>query len=816
MPPRVVDVPFPFKGYNEGTAHRQQPEGTTPDCLNVRPYDVSKERLRGGQRPGTTKYITDAVNGSNAIQGMHQVTTALDPDSIVADTLLFSDTFTQANGLLVTTSWWRHEGDLSPIGSMRSGCPATVVGSTIGPKIKSNVIDSTEHTNNYSIQGWLKDVADPGTVYILKARVKLGNSIGGANHGGVGFVFRGDDPSGNLSLRDYLWAGLHSTSGTDYAVIYFGSGSGDKEEVTITPDHTVWHDIELHVNANIMKLYLNGVLQVTKTSSTHSSHSRVGVMVSDDNVTAGMQLDNFEVWSGAPPESLRRTDLVVVSGGGIYSGTKNDGLSQPTGGSGAVKSSGFVDIQDSYGKTYFCDGIFADYKKFDIPTFTVSAWTPSATSSLPGGGSGTSYPITAVDTTAGTFTATGVSAVVAVDDIIEVRDSTGNDKTYKVTADDAADTITVQEAIPDSTVDGSIRVADVGCKYMTLYRGRIVMWGLYTDPQNWFMSAVGDALDWDYSPTTTSATMAVAGNNSDAGRLGDVLNCCAPYSDDLMIMGGDHTLWIMRGDPAAGGSIDNISYQTGIAGPKAYAWSPEGAFYFFGSGGLWKMESAQSIPVPISRGRMDNTFGNINTATYSIKLLWDNLAYGLHIFLVPSSQPSTVPTHYFYDARTDSFWLDEFPAAQGPSAIATFDADEPDDRAFLLGGWDSYIRQLDNDTKDDDGTKITSHIIFSPIVLYGDLINSKLVALQVNTSEDSDSVRVEVYAASTAEDVVDETTPKFVYTLTSGRHAMIRQRASGGAIMLKLIQDNASNSYSWGLESMSAIFQPGGFIRRYS
>ena len=63
-----IDLRFPVLGKNENWAYSSQPEGTSPDCLNVRPYDVLADRLRGGQRPGTSKFIRTEVNGTAAIQ----------------------------------------------------------------------------------------------------------------------------------------------------------------------------------------------------------------------------------------------------------------------------------------------------------------------------------------------------------------------------------------------------------------------------------------------------------------------------------------------------------------------------------------------------------------------------------------------------------------------------------------------------------------------------------------------------------------------------------------------------------------------------
>ncbi len=43
---------FPIKGINKSRIPEDQPERTSPDMNNVRPFDVLDERIRGGQRPG--------------------------------------------------------------------------------------------------------------------------------------------------------------------------------------------------------------------------------------------------------------------------------------------------------------------------------------------------------------------------------------------------------------------------------------------------------------------------------------------------------------------------------------------------------------------------------------------------------------------------------------------------------------------------------------------------------------------------------------------------------------------------------------------
>src|SRR5262249_26865517 len=91
---------------------------------------------------------------------------------------------------------------------------------------------------------------------------------------------------------------------------------------------------------------------------------------------------------------------------------------------------------------------------------------------------------------------------------------------------------------------------DAGGNYPRLictWRGRLVLSGLKQDPHNFFMSAVSNGHDFDYSPLSVTPTQAVAGNLSSLGLIGDVITSLVPYSDDVLIVGGDHTIWMIQG-----------------------------------------------------------------------------------------------------------------------------------------------------------------------------------------------------------------------------------------------------------------------------
>lgn len=797
-----------MRGLDENSPLRKQPEGTSPDLLNVRAYDAIDERARGGQRSGLSKYFADAVNGSNWIQFIGQVVRGLDPSSVVADTLIDEDDFTYSNG------------DLATVGSTK--WPACYkdefnTATTDGFLVASNQLNRVTLSGT-DYQAIFRSVT-LGTAFIVQFDLDAESSDYVTKFGVCVRV------NGTTPRASGCYVITIESAGAGAPTQYYArcrrliNGSYTQIGVAtdpVLPGGASWgggpFSFEVRMNGNVCEVYCDGNFVVQWTLTLWTANDRVALFYPGTTGHYRFEVDNFKIYTGISPAVLRTTTLVVVSGGNLYAGTPDAGLSLAASGTGAFASAVNVDGVGAYGKMYLCDGNYANYRVYDPLTDTVSLWSPTA-GQLPGGGVGTAYPITAVDQANKTFTATGASAL-GVGTFIEVYGSTGNDGAYKITVD-GTDTKTVGETIPDSTADGNLREATAACRYITLYRGRIVLWGLHTDPQNWFMSAVGAPLDFDYSPSTTTETMAIAGNNSDAGKLGDVLNCCAPYSDDVMVMGGDHTLSIMSGDPASGGVIDNISYEMGIAGPGAYSYDADGNLYYYAAGTFWRMAANPGVgfsrPEPLSRGRIDKALGDIDLSAYHVRLLWDNETLGLHIILVPTTEPSagSAPVHYYWSSRTDAFWKDQYQPGQGPTAIHTYNADDPNDRAVLLGGWDSYVRYLDSTAKDDDATSINSYVAFTPIVV-GDMLNIKVTNIRPIMADNSEAVRLEVHAAKTAEQVAASTTPVFTKNLSAGRNAPMLQRATGNAIMLRLENDDTDNQYQWAMESITAAISAAG------
>ncbi len=804
MPKQPLDLRFPLKGFDENWAFGAQPEDTTPECLNVRPYDVLGQRLRGGQRPGLSKFIDTQVNGTTPIQRLGLLVQASDEGVASSHT----ETFTAADGTFLARfpSTWGHYKAPQFIAEDFFQIPITLDANS--PDILSNEIHIPTTKSFITDHVYLGGAIDPTDTPTIEVDFRVANEAIFTILYRINETLNGDCQGVRFYIVGPTWFAVH-VDGT--------AGGGEVE------DYNDWYNpgeaytvfattkaVKLVVATNgSVGLYIDDVLKHTfDPRATGVGNAGVGFETWGDGADFDWYVDNFKITgTGTPPLSYRKPTLIAVSGGDIYTGSPLAGLSLATGGDDAlVTATDDVKMAAVLSKMYFADG--TNYKVYEVDTDTVSTWKATA-GTLPVGSDQSQVSITAATPATPSFTVAEDYSFLEADDYLLVEGSTGNDGFYTVasTSGTGPTVITVNETIPDGTADGTLQWQNRACRIIASYRGRAVLAGLITDPQNWFMSKAGDPLDFDYG-ATPSATIAVAGNNSDAGRCPDIITCLAALSDDLLVIGGDHTVWLMRGDPAAGGRLDNISQQTGIAGPDAWCLDPNGTFYFFGNGQFWRMVPGQ-LPVSISSGRLDRVFNAIDLAENTVKLVWDQTHRGVKINVIPSAEGPT--RHYWWDSRTDGFWPEEYPDAMGPSAVFPYDADNPNDRALLIGGWDGYIRYEDDSSVTDDGTTIYSNVCFGPVTPGGPHANVRVSRTITILATDSDPVALKMYAAQSPQEVVAATTPVWSQVVTAYNRYGI-PRIGGNSVMFEL-ENSSEEERTWAMESLSAIMEVTGRTR---
>ncbi|MCC7147138.1 MAG: PD40 domain-containing protein [Phycisphaeraceae bacterium] len=850
MPENLIKVPWPRLGLDESGAYRDQPDLTTPDALNVGPFDVGNNRDRGGQRPGTVKGFAISVNGTNQIQRMLQANKTSLPVAF-GDKLAAPAQAPEIYPILLAAT---HDGYLA-VGSSNYAAPTyglvayDVAGESFGARSLPSVpppgvihalilspdghwIAALHGTSPY-ISAWAwaggfgAKVSDPTTPlaatgpsgskvlawspdgnYLVALRSTsatvyvyawTGASFGAQSTFSVGFQPNGVSfsPSGNHIaftsasspyVKIYPWSSggvgtalsnpstlpvgasrspAWSPDGrylaicgttTPFVEVYgFVSGAWGGKFVNVpsaltggTASHVGWNvagtalivsysatpyiGVWLWSDGFVSRVFDPGVLPAgTVYSTAISPVDEVLFYASPILSSPFYEVGGYEF---NPTYSTKTTHLVIASGGSIYrTDSPPTSIALSTSGSDALVASlqiGAVEGPPSpldsapanaQRHVYFADGV--TYKKLNIHTNTVAAWTHGAGLAMP-----------------------------------------------------------------------------VGGRMLALYRNRVMISGCVGTPHVIYAPKSGDPRDFDYAPAIINAEQAFT------AALDERCTAMCPWGDDYCVIGADHSIWLMDGDISDNGTIGSLSRAVGMVGPEAWCWHPSGVLMFMGTDGLYTLAKGGE-PQPVSQQRLPARLSDINYSTHRVLIAWDATYGGAWIFV--TALASGASTHYFWAEDGGAFWPVQFPDVMGPTAVCLFDGDDPDDRALFLGGRDSYIYKLDPVAKNDDGAAITSRLTFSPLQTNDDTMVtfSRAVALLQKVS---DNVKLRCFRGKTPEDAVlaaqAGTSPLWVASLGGGRRHVVMRPAQAAALCLQL-QKTAADA-SWALESLSVDAEGAG------
>jgi len=361
--------------------------------------------------------------------------------------------------------------------------------------------------------------------------------------------------------------------------------------------------------------------------------------------------------------------------------------------------------------------------------------------------------------------------------------------------------------------------AYIGC----LYRGRVVLSGNPEAPYQWYMSRQGNI--WDFAYVANDAQSPVAGGNSDAGELGDIVKALIPYRDDYLIFGCATSMWIMRGDPAAGGSLDELDLTVGIFGANSWCFDNDGNLYFFGTNGIYRIPKGFGKVENLTQFSLPNIIADesIDASTHRITMAYDRIRMGIVICITKLSDGTN--SNYWFDLRAQGFFPESYPEECGPYSLFYYAANDKDYRELLVGCKDGYIRKFDESVKDDDvgAADETISSYFATVQPLGDREDAegKLTSLTVTTGGgasggsfgDSDSVSYEYHVGDDAETVlenmIDEATARESGTLSgTGRKARIRKRARGHFLGLKFFNSTVSETFA--IEKITGEVKPAG------
>lgn len=796
---------FPMGGINRSMAYQTQPPYTTPDAKNVRPKRINDKRLMGGERPGIGKYFGDDLGDeiwlmdtisskedsgfrvwSESFQfGTYPINTGDDP------TDQWDDYLAELNRSAPITEWW-FTGDIiyplyasEDIYYWRRDVGVDVQGAMVYKPDLS--IDGTKpYTIDLFILPWEGEYVGE---FFLYARMDDTNYPDVTDEGVI------------LRLTP---ESVSSTNGYDNAkgatlISYSGGTPTEHVGSSIISDWTKPIKMSLTINGNTATFYLNDQQAYSDTIDSHTG-KRFGLGM--NVIKAGASLiDGIRVSYYEDGGDVSEREVLCLSSGTKLYIADTDGLLAEVSGSGNSLSQKRMLSAERGSELFICD--YSELKKSGSATVSTDELT---------------------DATVSDWAAEDIDDSTYGDGIIIYNGSSGvNDGYYKVFSATGG-TLTISGDMGTGSCDYEIyRVPKVydpstntisiwsattgtlplGYNTICTYRDRIVLGGL----NGYAMSRSGDAYDWDYTPEDLDRDLLrpVAGTLGDAGEVPEPIIALVPQGDDYLVFGCKRSVWILRGDPAAGGTIDSVSGDSGIGFLSKTSWcvAPDSSVIFLSEQGIhYYLPGAGSAGIQSLSDIVPAEFFEINPDLFHIEMIFDIRYNGIHIYLTPRNATGPV-SHWWLDWGTKGFWPTELQNDHSPTAVCRYN------RHVLLGCQDGYVRYYNDNYEDDDGTEVDSYVYYGPIRIGGNMYLEGIIEnLNASLARESGKVNFDIMTGRNAEEAF-RASSKYSRELNPGFNRTYRPLVRGGDMFLKLSNVSGTEK-QWSVEDIIINLRPSG------
>lgn len=427
--------------------------------------------------------------------------------------------------------------------------------------------------------------------------------------------------------------------------------------------------------------------------------------------------------------------------------------------------------------------------------------------------------------------------------------------------------ITVAPTVTDWAAEANLQagstVFPTGCRLVRAFLGAMYLARQEgSDPNDglWYRSARGDPLNFEFGADDElpAEDAAIAGTNSLIGRPSDSIVAMAAWGDDYLLFLCAGSLWYLTGDPGRGGQIIPLSLNTGCIAQRGWCFDSTGVFWFLGPSGLYRLEKG-GMPQKVSGRRLYATLDRLDSANVLIQLEYDAFANRIIIHLTPNSNPQAnanqawpvyetgYACHIRYDIADDSFAFYDYPwNPMGPYSTCPLAGQSDDDRRFLFGGNDGYIRRPFDGGKIDGvqvyGTAddmprsgvsqspaasgqcypITSSVTYAPIE--SPFAEREIMTIGIEPYGTSPGGRLNLplgavrwnwLAADSPGKVADLVNPPTAaatglwFQTDSGLQAVSGLRVRAGAHALQVVQTKNATG-SWGLGRITVYFKAAG------
>lgn len=803
MIPELKEIPFPLAGLDETARYYSQPPYTSPAALNVRTIGSGSGRRQGGSRPGLAKYFSQQLPAQPTLLATAEIV----PDSGYR---VWSETF---NGETLGRAW----------GQGWQALPLPEIDQTdleaVGPA-------STE------VGGLREHVAFRDPVHVeLSLRIRSG-----ADCNGDYYVYF-DVPRSSPTVRAAgKWVKFDITGDGANCSLTLADSSG-----TIDGPHAVTLSAPvpeiLELTVTITSPYGAVVFPNARVQGYYNGKYSFGYALGVKTLSASPTLHGFSVVADASNEArligwrtkwaetgggTDKTIVIAGANGTLYSNRVASGTLAAIASSGSAVLS--VNTRqraaDRLGHLFISDHDVApvDEGWGNLILDASYRWQLDSPNHANWGALGVSAVnhMVEIEQSQGAqiqgayrIDSVGTSYLTLGDiPITPLRTGANSEfpvyfrvwrvpKFYNVHADR-------MEPWAAKVGLGSV---PLGQRSVFRYRDRMVMFGRDSGV---YMSRSGDPFDWDYGADPDDASRAVFFAAAEAGGTGERIVGGAPFSDDYCLFWTSNTAWILRGDPAAGGQLDQIADSSGIVWPDAWCKDPDGAIYWLSRNGVMRFDG-QSARV-FSALRIPRKLLSVDGATARVSMAYDRRDQGIHLYVTDVG--GGAPDHYWIDVSAQAFWPVSFPDSGFNPLFAAAYVGVASGSDVLLACSDGYIRRYGDGATQDDGVSFESYVDLGPYLLGSSPgRHGKLMAITAALAgfTQSAGVTYEIRAADSPEEAANAAVDYDGSWLTAGRNPLSWPKLLGEAAIIRV---KGVPGARWGLESVSVAAMDSGPLRK--
>jgi hypothetical protein len=382
----------------------------------------------------------------------------------------------------------------------------------------------------------------------------------------------------------------------------------------------------------------------------------------------------------------------------------------------------------------------------------------------------------------------------------------------------------------DTTTYGTMPdQVNAGC----LWRGRGCLSADKYYPQQWYMTRQGSNM-WDFNYISNDAQSPVAGGGDPSvpGQVGDIVIVQIPYDRDHLIFGCSNSIYCMFGDPAAGGSLDELDIPGGILGTRAWCKDKDGNFYMLVSTGLIRIPKGFGSSENLTELSYPDFIKDLafNPSTYRIVMGYDRIRHGIKIVKVTLA--SGANTGWWYDLKAEALFPESYASTEhGIFSMFNYEATNSDYKKLLLGCNNGYIYYENDDATDDaladdSAQLIDSYITFGPIKLGEENREGKVNSLvgvlagggSAGSEADSDNVAFKIWTELSADKISERFSTnsgqKISGTIKApGRWRGNQFRRSVRGMFAGIRIGNSTAGEVWGLERLLLEIKRAGRMK---